>query len=58
MINNDNFPEGNETFFLLLMKGDGTDALNIFPSTSPATMVIQDNDGRILCDLTENDMLY
>ena len=45
MINEDDFPEGNETFFLSLMKGEKTETLNIFPSTSPATVVIQDNDG-------------
>lgn len=45
MINDDDFPEGNEAFFLSLKKGEGTDTLNIFPSTSAAEVVIQDNDG-------------
>ena len=46
MINDDDFPEGNEAFFLSLNKGEGTDTLNIFPSTSSAEVVIQDNDGK------------
>ena len=49
MIIDDDFPEGNETFLLSLMKGEGTDTLNIFPSTSPATVVIHDNDGMREC---------
>ena len=49
MIIDDDFPEGNETFSLSLMKGEGTDTLNIFPSTSPVTVVIHDNDGMGEC---------
>ena len=45
-INDDDFPEGTETFILSLTKGDDADNLNIFPYTSNATVVIADNDGK------------
>ena len=41
----DNFPEDNETFFLYLMKGDGGEFQNIFPTTIPAMMTIIDKNG-------------
>ena len=44
----DNYPEPDETFFLSVMKGDGADALNIFPATDSAIMTIIDNDGLFL----------
>lgn len=44
----DDLPEGIETFFLSLMKGDDSDTLNIFPSRSNATVIIIDNDGKVM----------
>ena len=41
----DSFPEDNETFFLYLMKGDGGEFQNIFPTTAPAMMTIIDKKG-------------
>ena len=41
----DNFPEANETFFLYLMKGEGGEFQNVFPTTVPAMMTIIDKDG-------------
>ena len=41
----DSFPEDNETFFLHLMKGDGGEFQNIFPTTIPAMMTIIDKNG-------------
>lgn len=41
----DGFPEDNETFFLYLMKGDGGEFQNIFPTTVPAMMTIIDKNG-------------
>ena len=43
----DAFPERDEGFTLSLMKGDGTDTLNFFPSISVVKMAIIDNDGML-----------
>ena len=40
------FPETDEEFTLSLMKGEGTEDLNVFPSISVVTMTILDDDGK------------
>lgn len=42
---NDMIPETDEVFTLSLMKGEGTEDLNVFPSTSVVRMTILDDDG-------------
>ena len=44
-IHDDIFPEGAETFFLYLSKGENAETLNIFTITTPAMMIIDDDDG-------------
>ena len=41
----DMFPETDEEFTLSLRKGEGTEDLNVFPSTSVVIMTILDDDG-------------
>ena len=43
----DTIPETDEGFTLSLMKGDGSDTLNFFPSISVATITIVDDDGML-----------
>ena len=43
---NDVIPETDEVFSISLEKGMESDTLNIFPSTSPKEITIEDNDGR------------
>ena len=45
------FPETEEEFTLSLMKGEGTEDLNVFPSTSVVTMTILDDDGMYFMSL-------
>ena len=42
----DMIPETDEEFTLSLMKGEDTEDLNVFPSTSVVRMTILDDDGR------------